>query len=111
MSFNLLDSTGARYNLSRAIFANGTVNAPEVQDMGTPYYSTAFVLGKAGTAFSVSSAIVAAILYNYQDLRSACAWKSNELKPDAGGVQPRLEKKTSEFSTLFVDCSSHHHKD
>ncbi|KAG0142150.1 hypothetical protein CROQUDRAFT_67552 [Cronartium quercuum f. sp. fusiforme G11] len=71
ISFNVLDSTGVQYNITRAIFENGTENAQEVEAMGLPSFATTYVLGKAGIAFSVSSAIVTAIMFNFNDLRAA----------------------------------------
>lgn len=84
ISYDILNDEGVRYNLSRALFDNGTENTIEVEKMGLPSYATAFVIGKAGTAFSVSSAIVAALLFNWD--RMAATFSSSN--PEASREDP-----------------------
>ncbi|KAH9816859.1 putative oligopeptide transporter [Melampsora americana] len=97
ISHDILNDDGLRYNLSRALFDNGTENRVEVEKMGLPAYSTPTIIGKAGTVFSVSSAIVAAILFNWDRLAASCS-RSNL---DASGECPHrtITKHLPEFPT------------
>ncbi|EGG06846.1 putative oligopeptide transporter [Melampsora larici-populina 98AG31] len=79
ISYDILNNEGVRYNLSRALFDNGTENTIEVEKMGLPSYATAFVIGKAGTAFSVSSAIVAALLFNWDRMAATFSSSNPEM--------------------------------
>ncbi|KAH9816870.1 putative oligopeptide transporter [Melampsora americana] len=97
ISYDILDNDGVRYNLTRALFANGTENTVEVENMGLPSYATSIVIGIAGTAFSVSSAIAAAISFNWKELSTIFS-SSN---PDASQEDPHrsITKHYPDFPT------------
>ncbi|EGG05654.1 putative oligopeptide transporter [Melampsora larici-populina 98AG31] len=97
ISYDILDDNGARYNLSRALFDNGTENTVEVEKMGLPWYSTAIVIGNAGTAFSVSSAITAAILFNWTEL--SAMFSSTNQKALEEDPHRTITKHYSDFPT------------
>ncbi|CAH7684753.1 putative oligopeptide transporter [Phakopsora pachyrhizi] len=70
ISFDLLDDTGKKYNLTTAVYPNGTEVVEGVEALGLPRYATTFVLGKAGISLALSSAISGAILYNWPVLKA-----------------------------------------
>ncbi|KAI8462073.1 OPT oligopeptide transporter protein-domain-containing protein [Phakopsora pachyrhizi] len=70
ISFDLLDDTGKKYNLTTAVYPNGTEVVEGVEALGLPRYATTFVLGKAGISLALSSAISGAILFNWPVLKA-----------------------------------------
>lgn len=94
ISYDLLDSKGKRYNLTTAIFKNGTENVTSTEILGLPHYATTSVVGKSGISLAVSSAITTAIIYNWDDLRNACSNNGGEIAEDP---HRKITKKYKQF--------------
>lgn len=70
IAYGLLDSHGQPYNVTAAVWPNGTENVDAVRLMGTPRMATTAILGKAFTCMGASAAFTGVFLYHWKDLRS-----------------------------------------
>ncbi|EGG07769.1 uncharacterized protein MELLADRAFT_105630 [Melampsora larici-populina 98AG31] len=70
IAYGLLDSHGNPYNVTAAIWPNGTENVDAVRLMGTPRMATTAIIGKSFTCMGASAAFTGLFLYHWKDLKS-----------------------------------------
>lgn len=57
ISYNLFDKHLHRYNLTAAVFKNGTGDAAAIEQLGPPHFATTFVLSKAFLCMAASASV------------------------------------------------------
>ncbi|KNF04574.1 hypothetical protein PSTG_02484 [Puccinia striiformis f. sp. tritici PST-78] len=81
ISFELLDHNGNSYNTSAIINPDGTENAEAVEKLGLPFFSTAYIIGKACMCLATAAAFTAAILQNWRTIKDLITRNQVETDP------------------------------
>ncbi|KAI8450733.1 OPT oligopeptide transporter protein-domain-containing protein [Phakopsora pachyrhizi] len=98
-SADLITSSGKKYNLTSAVFPNGTENLASVEGLGIPMMPTATILGKSFNCAASSAAVMATILYHWKDIKSVV------MRSKSGGAREdphrTIVKKYRQFPTYI----------
>ncbi|WAQ90992.1 hypothetical protein PtA15_13A392 [Puccinia triticina] len=81
ISFELLDHNGNSYNTAAIINIDGTENAEAVEKLGLPFFSSAYIIGKACMCLATAAAFTAAILQNWRTIKDLITRKQIETDP------------------------------
>ncbi|CAH7667741.1 OPT oligopeptide transporter protein-domain-containing protein [Phakopsora pachyrhizi] len=99
-SADLITSSGKKYNLTSAVFPNGTENLASVEGLGIPMMPTATILGKSFNCAASSAAVMATILYHWKDIKSVV------MRSKSGGAREdphrTIVKKYRQFPTYVM---------
>lgn len=82
ISFSLLDQDGQVYKTSLVINPDGTENTKAIAELGMPYFSTSYILGKAFVCFAASAAFTTAILKKWRTIVSMIRREKVSIDPD-----------------------------
>ncbi|KAG0146296.1 hypothetical protein CROQUDRAFT_44570 [Cronartium quercuum f. sp. fusiforme G11] len=82
ISFSLLDQKGQVYNTSAVLNPDGTENRQAVEELGTPFFSTTYILGKAFVCFAASAAFTTAVLQKRSTIMDVIKRKRTIIDPD-----------------------------
>ncbi|PLW56968.1 hypothetical protein PCANC_02784 [Puccinia coronata f. sp. avenae] len=81
ISFELLDQNGNPYNTSAIINKDGTENQEEVNKLGLPFFSSAYIIGKAFMCLATAAAFTAAVLQSWRSIKDLLTGKKIETDP------------------------------
>ncbi|KNZ44973.1 uncharacterized protein VP01_861g4 [Puccinia sorghi] len=81
ISFELLDQNGNSYNTSAIINKDGTENTEVVNQLGLPFFSSAYIIGKAFMCLSIAAAFTAAVLQNWRTFKGLIMREKIEMDP------------------------------
>jgi len=81
ISFELLDQNGNSYNTSAIINKDGTENMEAVNQLGLPFFSSAYIIGKAFMCLSIAAAFTAAVLQNWRTFKGLMMREKIETDP------------------------------
>ncbi|KAA1064752.1 hypothetical protein PGT21_013608 [Puccinia graminis f. sp. tritici] len=81
ISFELLDHNGNSYDTAAIINFDGTEKTEAVNRLGLPFFSTAYIIGKACMCLATAAAFTAAILQNWRTIKDLITRKEIETDP------------------------------
>jgi hypothetical protein len=81
ISFELLDHNGNSYDTAAIINVDGTEKTEAVNRLGLPFFSTAYIIGKACMCLATAAAFTAAILQNWRTIKDLITRKQIETDP------------------------------
>lgn len=82
ISFSLLDRQGQSYNTSAVVNSDGTENSEAIAQLGMPFFSTAYIIGKAFVCMAAAAAFTSAILTNWSTIVSLIKREERPVDPD-----------------------------
>lgn len=81
ISFELLDQNGHPYDTAAIINSDGTENTAAVEKLGLPFFSSAYIIGKAFMCLATAAALTAAVLRNWRLIKDLVTKENKETDP------------------------------